>query len=47
MYVCGSMVEGSEILSTQFAKLWEIQTKLGYYVSFILKPKINVLCGTL
>ena len=34
VYVIGSMIEGSELLRSEFKKSWEISTKLGSYVSF-------------
>ena len=34
MYVCGSLIEGSEIIRKAFEKSWEIHTQLGFYVSY-------------
>ena len=34
IYLCGGMVEGSEVLRNEFKKSWEIHTHLGFYVSF-------------
>ena len=32
MYVCGGVM-GNEVLKTEFIKIWELLTNLGFYVS--------------